>query len=161
MAQTTYSDSPAVGFDGSPVDSGACDFVSAVAEAEIPFGRLVIRGSSAGGCKLPDVTGDVTGGNVLGIAVADTSLETADGASYGSYSSGARVKIMRLGRCRVKFESTTATGASVFVRFDGGGEGRFRHNADTANAVALPNAKCFLGASAGELGIVEINKLGA
>lgn len=130
MAQTSYSAAPSAYAEGVPADSGASDFVSAVAEEEIPFGNLVVRGASAGGCALPGSSADVTGGNVLGIAIADTSIETADGASYGAYPIKSRVRIMRLGRCSVKFGDTVSTGAGVYVRFAGGDEGKFRSDSD-------------------------------
>ncbi len=162
MSQTAYQQDPNVAVEGQLVDiSFAKDIVTGVAEVAITFGRFVFR-SAAGAADdrppvvdVPDVTTDVTGPLGIGFAMSDVTIEQA--ATPVGWPADSIVRILRSGRIWMLAEDAVTYGAPVFVRFDAGGEGRVRSDADTANAVALPGASFRSIAGAGELVIVEFN----
>jgi len=162
MSQTTYNLEPAIGFHGQEYDCGFNDHVSAVADEDIPFGSVVVRGGGDRRCKLPAAATDITdAGKVLGIALFDTLVPQAEGTTVPGYKAGQRVQILHEGRVRIKFEDNLASGAAVYARVAGTGtKGALRSDADGANAALLGQARVWKGAN-GALGVVEINKRGA
>lgn len=148
MSQTAYTDFPEQAREGFPADVGLRDIVSRIAEVEIKFGKLVVAtvGQSEDLAKVPTATGDIsTVGLVHGVAMADTSIETADGATYGSFPVDAAVPVIRKGRIWVLAEDeVTDVDAAVFVRHavpGATGLGSFRTDADGGNATALAGAR--------------------
>ncbi len=156
MSQTAYQDFPDQAREGFVADSGRNDIVSRIAAEAltpfIPFGKLVVAATAQSEdlAELPDATGDVTtAGLVIGVAIADTSLETVDDLGFGAYLENKAVPVMRSGRIWVIAEDeVTDLDKPVFVRFaDPGGSppdaslGSFRTDADTADAVELPGAR--------------------
>ena len=160
MSQTAYQQDPDVALEGQLVDiSFAKDIVSGIAEVAITFGRFVHR-SLAGAADdrppvvdVPRLTGEVTGGTLIGVAMSDVTLEE----TVTGWAVDETVRIMRSGRVWMLAEDAVTYGAPVFVRFNAGGEGRVRSDVDGANAVALPGASFRSIAGAGELVIVEYN----
>jgi len=157
MSQTAYQQDPTVALEGGLVDiSTDRDLITGTADAAIIFGRFVHR--VAGGpaddrpprVDLPALTGDVTGATGIGFATNDVTIEAPGGWAVDSV-----VRILRSGRIWMLAEDAVTLGAAVFVRFQGGGEGRVRSDADVGNAVALPGATFRSAAGAGELAIVE------
>ena len=166
MAQTVYNLEPPVGFHGQEYDLGtadAGDHWSAVATEDIPFGSVVVRvGGDPGRCKLPATAAEITtAGSVLGIALFDSTLPHLSSDTVAGYKSGNRVCILRVGRIRIRFENTVADLAPIYVRFAGTGtRGAIRSDADTANAALLASSIAFRGATAGNLGLVELSRRG-
>lgn len=166
MAQTTYTLDPPVGFHGQEYDLGtadAGDHISALATEDIPFGSVVVRAAGAHNrCKLPATAAEVTDpGSVLGIALFDSTLPQASTATVGAYPSGSRVTILHVGRVRIRFEDAVANGAALFVRVGGTGtRGAIRGAAAGGDTAALAGANAYIGAGAGALGVVEIQRRG-
>lgn len=159
--QTTVSNDPTIAVEGMFAEGGPRDIISKKAAVAIMNGRFVTQGTADDQCKLPTVTGDVTG-KPLGLAVYDASLTPAWPASTGEpYPIGSGVSILRKGRAWVKVEEAVAPFDPVFVRFAAGGGGTalgaFRKSADTATAVQLPGAVYLTTALANGLAVVEFN----
>lgn len=166
MSQTAHTQSPAVAIEGMEADcSLAKDRISGVATMEIPFGHFVSATGGGGDdpytVELPDASAKVTDGRGLGVAIADVSIESADGTGDG-YEDDASLAIMRRGRIWVVSEDAVAAiGTPAFVRFAAGAGGSvlgaFRTDADTATAVALPGAR-FMSTTSGtnQLALLEI-----
>lgn len=140
MAQTSISSNPAVGVAGTFAtgESTPLNTRSLIAAETITAGKfVVVTVDDASTCEQPDATGEVTGGRMVGVA-----LRPADGST--SYAAGETVTIAHQGEIWVAGEDTgVVAGGSVFVRFaDAGtyGLGSARSDADTADAVAAPNA---------------------
>ena len=134
-------------------------------ETNVPFGVLVVEdttGLSDDRAHLPQATGDITTvGKVAGLALHTHAVEQNKGGINNlGYEPQSAMSVMRKGRAYVEVEDAVLKGGLPFVRFvAGAGEqlGAFRSDADTADAVALPNARFVTSAGAGELAIVEIN----
>ncbi|MCK5318356.1 MAG: hypothetical protein KAJ55_10590 [Anaerolineales bacterium] len=134
-------------------------------ETNVPFGVLVVEdttGLSDERAHLPQATGDITTvGKVAGLAIHTHAVEQNKGGINNlGYEPQSAMSVMRKGRAYVEVEDAVVKGGLPFVRFvAGAGEqlGAFRSDADTADAVALPDARFVTSAGAGELAIVEIN----
>ena len=140
MAQTAITANPAVAQAGifATAVGGANQVISKIAAETVTPGRgVVITVADDTTCEQPDATGEITGGRFLGIALIDSQKSTV------AYAAGETVQIAAEGEVWVLAEEAVTAGASVFCRFaDAGtvGLGAFRSDADTADAVALPNA---------------------
>lgn len=134
-------------------------------ETNVPFGVLVVEdttGLSDDRAHLPQATGDITTvGKVAGLAIHTHAVEQNKGGINNlGYEPQSAMSVMRKGRAYVEVEDAVLKGGLPFVRFVAGASeqlGAFRSDADTADAVALPNARFVTSAGAGELAIVEIN----
>jgi len=166
MSQTAHTQDPAVAIEGMEADTSlAKERVSALAVEAIPFGHAVAVDGTAENpytVVLPSTTGEVTDGSMLGVAVADVSIESDGGVGSG-YPIDDAVPVLRKGRVWVIAEDAVpAVGTPAFVRFAAGGGGSvlgaFRTDADTASAVAWPGAR-FMTTTGGvnELAILEIH----
>lgn len=140
MAQTSITADPAVAVAGTFATGQATPLNTRSLEAAetITVGKfVVVTATDASTCELPDATGEVTGGRMVGVA-----LRPASGAT--SYSAGETVTIGTNGEFWVVGEDTGINaGDNVFVRFaDAGtyGLGSARSDADTSDAVGAPNA---------------------
>lgn len=129
------------------------DTISRLAEdaAGAAAGVLVVPGTDAERQAIvPTTTGEVTNGAALGVVTYDASKEpaatTAAAAADNEYDIEQALPILGQGRIWVLCDAaaTIAAGGTPFVRFASGGGGTklgaFREDADTASAVALPNA---------------------
>jgi hypothetical protein len=134
-------------------------------ETNITFGVLVVEdttGLSDERAHLPQATGDITTvGKVAGISVHTHAVEQKKGGINNlGYEPQSAMSLLKKGRIYVTVEDAVVKGGLPFVRFvAGAGEqlGAFRSDADTADAVALPNASYVTSAGAGEVAVVEIN----
>lgn len=128
MSQTTYTLDNKIAHVGQVADLRNAVYVSAVADGDIPFGRLV-EYSAAGKVRLPQAT---TLGKLVGMAVYDETkepygpLETATNAS--GWKSGSMVRILRKGSGYVEYSGTAPTGAYVAANV--------RHASDDTNTEA-------------------------
>lgn len=154
MAQTAIQANPSVGQAGSLASALGYKVVSKVAaEAITPGVFVVLTADDEHTCELPDATGEVTGGRGLGVALLDPTRETA------AYAAGDVVSILTAGEIFVLVEDSAVAGAAPFVRFADAATtlGTFRSDADTADAVALPNAVwASTQASAAGLAVVRL-----
>lgn len=134
-------------------------------ETNVPFGVLVVEdttGLSDERAHLPQATGDITTvGKVAGISVHTHAVEQNKGGINNlGYEPQSAMSLLKKGRIYVTVEDAVVKGDLPFVRFvAGAGEqlGAFRSDADTADAVALPNSSFVTSAGAGEVAVVEIN----
>ena len=159
--QLSHSYIPSAALEGQAVpgpnnfvDSGVCKVA-----AGVPFGRVVVNVASDANdptfFELPDATGEVTGGRVIGVAIRDES-KAFNAAGYAQHEV---MSVLTRGRVWVRAENTMGKGGAVFVRFSAGvGEslGTVRSDADTSDAVALPGAKVIVGGGAGDLVLIEL-----
>lgn len=166
MSQTTVLADVSNGLEGLLAYGNANHLIiSRWANTDIPFGRFVVfkTASGADSCDLPSVTTDITAGRQLGIAVYDPAKEPN---SANGYKAGQMVQIVRRGYIWMLTETDVTEGNSVFVRFaqvsntgTNPAIGKVRKDADTADAVALPNGSAVFRTTlaAAGLAIVELN----
>jgi len=173
MGQTSYSiNTAAVGFAGAPVDiAHQHDVVSGLAvAAAVPYGVLVVLDSANSdgfdkiAAKVPALTTDVTNfGSALGVVLADQARAQDPAFVLPSYARYDALPIMRSGRVWVLVEEAVVDGDPVFIRFAAGAGGTqlgaFRKSADTATAVALPNAVYRSSGLAAGFAVVQLNLL--
>lgn len=158
MAQTSIAANPTVAVAGTfatgqstPLNSRSLEAAETIAVGKF----VVVTADDSSTCELPDATGEVTGGRLLGIA-----LRPASGAT--SYAAGETVTIGCNGEFWVEGEDTGCiAGVPAFIRFaDAGtyGLGSVRSDADTSDAVAMANAVVTSNAAAaGDLIRIWIN----
>lgn len=123
--------------------SGECQIDARVADAALPAGVLVSKGTGDNTCKVPAAAADVTQGR-LGIS---TYLAMREPAASGvvEYAAADLVNFVKDGEVYVIVESSGCTaGLQPFARITASGGntqlGAFRADADTATATAVPNA---------------------
>jgi hypothetical protein len=96
-------------------------------EDVIQFGAVVVdddRASVDGltykrdTCRLPRLATDFSNRKVLGVAIADVSLETRTSAPYAGYNAGTSLGVLRKGRIWMAIEdpSSVGSGGLVYVR---------------------------------------------
>jgi len=125
---------------------------------EIPFGRMVAKISADdNGVDLPTDAGDL----LVGIALRDYTVAEGDATAENAYKINSAVAVLRRGQVYVEVDEAVTPDDNVFVRHTANGGldklGVFRQDADTARAVAVPEAKFLTSGSAGELVIVDMN----
>jgi len=141
--------------DSSPVS----DNVSGIASAAIAFGLGVCRKTGGEATDRPPAVGLPAASTdisdlFIGVALFDAT-QPADPTPIG-YAQYDVLAIKRVGRVWVTCQDGCAVGDPVFCRFQGGNEGVFRTDADTANAAQVPNASWRSIAAAGELAAIEL-----
>lgn len=141
MPQTTMTANPGAALSGtfaSSLDSANEVIYKRATEAIAPGRLVVVTVDDEHTCDLPSATGEVTGGRALGVALIDRNSTSTN------YASGDWVRIAVAGEVWVDVEEAVTAGGEAFVRFtDPGalGIGAFRSDADTADAIGLPNSK--------------------
>lgn len=154
MPQLAHTINMPVARAGNVADSSDMqDTISRLVEdaAGALAGTLMVPGTDAEAQAIvPTTTGEVTNGAALGVAVYDASKEPARTAAAlaagAEYDVEQALPILSAGRIWVLCDAaaTIAVGDAAFVRFAAGAGGSvlgtFREDADTATAVALPNA---------------------
>jgi hypothetical protein len=101
---------------------------------------------------------------LLGIAIQDHTLPQASPVANGGIPQNFMGSLVSRGEVWVQVEQAVTPSSPVFTRFNAVGAtgtnpavGRFRTDADTARAVAVPNARFLTSAAAGGLALLEIN----
>jgi hypothetical protein len=157
--QLVYNTNPANAFAGLKADTAQfSDILSKSCNADIPFGRLVVRATADDICKLPAAATDITARKYFGVALADSSKEPAIPAA-AAYEEGQTVSALRRGRVWVKVEQAVVMGENAFVRYAAGGDGlgAFGNTAGTSERAALPGAYYLTGAAIGGLALLDLN----
>lgn len=137
--QTAYNTDKVVANEGGIADFNPTDIISKACEdANIPFGRLVVRGTADSQCALPSATGD----SPLGITLFTHKEQNVDGTTtYNQYDA---VNVARKGVVFVKPETAVSAGDAVYFRHTAGAGdltvGRFTDSAAVANADLLVGA---------------------
>lgn len=135
------------------------DIHSAVANGDIPFGRVVAQStapsaSALGIVKLPTLTGDL----MLGISVHQHNAPATVGGS-SLHESGKILPVLKNGLIAMLVEDAMTPTSSVFVRFTANGAGKIigqiRSDADTDKAVVTTKIRIIQGAAAGGIAIVQ------
>ncbi len=163
MAQTTYTDTFALGFEGQLADGGVDRFSETRVNTtvEMSFGRAVVRHASNDNEVEVPSTGNT---NFEGVTHHTHAVEL--GEITGTATEGIPVNkpanILRKGRVLVIVEEAVTPASSVFFRHNAPGAlpealGRFRTDADAGDATQVTAARFVTSASAGELAILELN----
>ncbi len=168
MSQLDYQIDMTIGVEGGIADTTfGKDTISRVALADLRCARLLVRDATAPlgdrGAKIP--TADFAGsGDVLGVLMWDPG-KVNDGLISSvkvNFAAGDELPVLRRGRIYVKPEDAVVQGVQAFARFASGGGGtelgRFRSDADTATAAAVPSARWFTSTTAADqVAVLEIN----
>lgn len=157
MSQTTVENQP-VGSAGDRADASSGDVISRVAEIDLPFGRYAVYGTDPERqALLPGAAGDVTDNKKAAGFVKSTHALESNLTGVPRYLALKMANLMRAGRMFVEVETNVDTDDDVFIRFQGGNEGKARNDADGGDAAILPKAKFTTVTSAGKLAIVEFD----
>jgi hypothetical protein len=141
---------------------GQCEYMARLAEEALPVGRFVVQGTDDHETALPAASTLTETG--LGIVAEIAPRE--DGTTAGTFDSNEAVNIVTKGRVWVTVEDAVSAGQSAFVRFtadsDGAGDatrpvGNFRSDADTDEAVELPESRFETSTSGAGLALLYIN----
>ena len=160
MSQTSVVEQVA-GQAGMKGDSRDDLVISAIAEGDVGFGKLVSRGTDPEVQGILPATGtDVTEPkNVLGVALQSHAMES-NLSGDPRYLDEQAVSVLRRGAVFVKVEEAVTVADDVFVRVAAGGDGlgSFRASDPGASAaVQLAGAKWIKGAGIGEFALLEVN----
>lgn len=153
MSQTSYSIQAADAFAGQLGDPAADAHIRSMANEEasaVEFGLGVVAGTDPEAQFLKPSAGGQT---LLGVLVHQHSQEVAE----SGLSNGETGGVMSKGRIWVQVDEAVVAGDPVFVRHTGAAAaiGKFRNDADTANADAVPNARFVKGGST--VALLELN----
>lgn len=154
QVQSALSQTGVIGVPGDAYDSSPSDRVSKIATAIVPFGTWVDF-HTEDKAQNPVTTGAVTATPHGGIAMRDPSMPS----NQGGYAVGDAMTVMVRGRVFVLADQTVVNTDTPFARFAAGTGtqlGAMRKDADTATAVAAPNAKFFKGGSATVPPVLEL-----
>lgn len=150
MSQTTYNPAPDAAVAGMIGDS--TDYTTRTGNnpaAALEFGLAVAK--VAGNSDEVTTTAGVTAGAIVGVAVREVST------TNNNYPVKSAVTYMTQGAIWVETDETVAVGDDVYVRVAGGNIGKFRNDADTANAVLLPNSRWLTGVTGAGLALLSLN----
>lgn len=123
--------------------AGECQVDAGSADAAMPAGVLVCQGAKDRSVKLPAASGDLAQNKIRGIAIYLALREPylTDTNEYHQYDT---VNYVTRGDVYGIVEGAVSAGGQVFARITASGGntqlGAFRADADTGNAVAVPNA---------------------
>lgn len=177
MAQTAAAALMTIAIAGMVADDGDLDYITLVAEEDIPFGRVVELDSTGQKCHLPKLAalGKVGGISVYPTTKTPNSVSAANALlNLGGYAAGEEVRVLRKGRIWVE-TAGTAVGVGVAANVmhastDGSSQlrnrGKVTASATSATAGAeidaLPTGNGGFGAPAGStvpsgLVLLEIN----
>ncbi len=156
--QTSYAINPVAGNNGQISSGRPSDVITAVTEGTlVKAGLFLVAGATAESAKAPAATWASTPEKMRGICVLDPAR-----VDPTSYAAGETISVLRKGTIWVTFEpdTTPTVDTPVFARITANGAGKLtlgaiRANADTANAVAIPN--CYFRQVVGTLAEIEIN----
>lgn len=172
MAQTTYSENPAIAQLGLLGDNGMTDKVSRYSAAVIPYGRCVSLDTTPGKVKLPAAALDILDANsesrpVEGIVIRTDAIEEQAANSLGvaaanvaAYPIGYNFSVLRKGRIWVWAEEAVTPADQVFVRHTASGDeipGNFRQDDDTTTAALLKGARFMSTTTAAGFVLLEVN----
>lgn len=151
----------ALGQEGGLATTGDYKTVTVRSTTEdLKFGRVALRGASDDLAILPAGSAGV----VMGVVLRREDIEPSQLAGTGDIPAGHSAICLRKGRVWVVPEVNVTQGQEVYYRHANttpdaapAALGRFRNDADTADATLLPGAVWASSASAGALAILEVN----
>ena len=162
MSQTSYTSYMGTAYDGLPVQIDLAIPGRNNAATDQAFGLFVAFDGGAGttdqAIRPMNATGDTIQGVVLWDAAHDPSTVLNGIPQNGQCS------ILRHGLVWVRVEQDMIVSDPVFVRYTLAGAtgtspalGKVRKDADTAKAVAVPRCSVVIGATAGNLALINVN----
>jgi len=165
MSQTT---APAInmskGFAGLLGDSSDNHARTGFNAGVLYLGRLVSLDTASGedGVKHPAAAGDITTATVAGVVGHSHAFESTPGDGLNpAWPAKSAVPVVDKGYIWVVVEEAVSRGADAFARHtvNGGLDqlGAFRSDADTANAVAVPNARFESSTTGAGIALLAIN----
>lgn len=147
QAATDYQTSHGAAIAGAVVDGQLKNIVSRVAEADIPFGRFVMKGTQDNGV-LPIVTGLIALDRGLGFTVR-VQDDTADANDVLEVKSGKAANVLDFGEIWVETLDAVAVSDDVYVVVTvGADQGKVRNDAGGGAAEILPGAR-FMSSTSG------------
>lgn len=164
MSQTSYTDIPAAGMAGMPVDIREAVYINRVLDVDAPFGVFVAKGSversaesmRPGKAKLPTLTGD----QILGVVVFEQHKASRALSGVLALPAGEVASIMRQGVVWVVCEKAVNEGDPVFVRHAANGGntqlGAVTDTDDSTFTSQLTNARFASTTTAAGLAQVEL-----
>lgn len=159
MSQTAYNQQSKA-LDGMKANLVPDRVLSYAAEGAngIEFGRFTSLGTDKEKqVILPGAATDITGLKAKrGVALKVHTKESLPDGNAPKYKEKETVSVMTKGTVYVKVEDAIDPTDDVFVRFQGGDEGLFRSDADTADAAQLADARWLEGAGAGGFALLEL-----
>ena len=162
MPQTAYLLKQAPAYEGGRGDNRPATIHTGRNNAgvEIPFGRFVAFDAGAGTTELAVRLPSAVGDKLLGVGLYDAAHEV----SATGYLANGMIGVIAKGSVWMITEQAVTRADSVFARYalvTGSGTtpaiGRVRKDVDTADAVAVPNARFLTNAAAGGFVLVELN----
>lgn len=154
MSQTTYALSPDAAIAGMLGDPNSDAHIRSYANEEAtttPFGLAMVEGTLPEEQVLKPSAASQT---FMGVGVHAHGSEDLTAAGAGTDE---MMGILSKGRVWVQVDEAVVAGDPVFFRHTGAAAdiGKFRNDADTANADALPGARFVVGGST--LALLELN----
>lgn len=124
---------------------------------EIPFGSVVVI-DAPGKCRLPQVTADISAGD-LAVASSSHALESS-ATGIPRYPTNSALPGVKLGRVWMPTEGAVTAGSQPYARFAASGanqqRGLLRADADSSTATLVPGAKVVIGTSGAGLALVQL-----
>ena len=161
MAQLSYSENMPLAVEGKQADAAINNLIEGTlyASGAIPFGRSVVKVTGEDdGVILPSATGQ----KFVGVSVLTQVEEQVLTTGVVEYDDKDPINVMRKGKIWVYVEEAVDPDTdSVYFRHTAGAGGsvigRFRTDADTATADAVPNARFVTSTTAAGIAVIEIN----
>lgn len=161
--QTAYSFNPVVAIEGSQGNYSITDITTRVAEAIVPYGRAVVRGTTDRGILLPTLSTQ----EFLGISLAIFGVENPYSPPPGSplqqtqYNQYDQATVVRKGYVYMYTETNVLPGDPVYYRYSANGGntvlGRVRNANDAGHTNLMPNATFEQTALAGTFVLVRLD----
>ncbi len=162
MPQTAYLLKQNPAYEGGRGDSRPATIHTGRNNAalKIPFGRFVAFDAGAGTSEIAVRAPAAVGDKLLGVSLYDAAHEV----SATGYLPNGMIGVLAKGSVWMITEQAVTRADPVFARYalvTGSGTtpaiGRVRKDVDTADAVAVPNARFLTNAVAGGFVLVELN----
>lgn len=163
MSQLTYTQEMPVAFAGMLADGGP-KFASTginqeAGSTEIPWGSIVVQGTTENGAKLPSAAGDAT--KIRGVALHGHNYEQPLQVGSLGPKPGVVFSVLEKGRVWVQVEAAVAIGDRAFVRYAAGAGGTQKgalRNANVVNeTIELKGARFRTATTGPGLALLEID----
>lgn len=160
MSQLTYTQEMPVAFAGMLADGGP-KFASTginqeTGTTEIPFGAIVVQGTTENGAKLPSAAGDAT--KIRGVALHGHNYEQPLQVGSLGPKPGVVFSVLEKGRVWVTVETAVAIGDRAFVRYAGTGQkGAVRNATVAGEMIELKGARFRTATTGPGLALLEID----
>ncbi len=161
MPQTSYTQNHAIAYEGNRGDSRTAQIYPARNNSgvELPYGRAVVFDTGAGTTELAAKLIAASGDKILGVSLFSQAHDP--NTVNGGVAVNDMFNVITQGAVWVQVDSAVTPNSPVFARYAAGAGGsvlgRFRADADTATAVAMPNARFLSSGASGSLVLLQLN----